>query len=219
MFLMTLIYQLSREKDCSKLSKAWMPLAYTMAISGSIFNWEAVISRELSIRIEEAKNPKTGETPAFFMTSYLLDAICARNVFPGLSLIWHVSEFPVHVYFSVLWENKYKRSITTICDGFITWVHSLIFKEDCPRLFEEERRVISRIGHWYMEERNTYIIIFGATSAPHLLPTHVLDMLVLGEIFYQTILQGFNASLVKDEKRLFIPYGFYVGYHFVKDTT
>jgi hypothetical protein len=42
---------------------------------------------------------------------------------------------------------------------------------------------------------------------------------VLGEIFYQTILQGFNASLVKDKKRVFIPYGFYVGYHFVKDTT
>jgi hypothetical protein len=41
----------------------------------------------------------------------------------------------------------------------------------------------------------------------------------LGEICYQTILQGFNASLVKDKKRAFIPYGFYVGYHLVKDTT
>jgi hypothetical protein len=47
----------------------------------------------------------------------------------------------------------------------------------------------------------------------------VSDRLVLGEIFYQTILQGFNTSLVKDKKRAFIPYGFYVGYHFVKDTT
>jgi len=43
--------------------------------------------------------------------------------------------------------------------------------------------------------------------------------MVLGEIFYHTILQGFNASLLKDKKMLFIPYGFYVGYHFVKDIT
>jgi hypothetical protein len=45
------------------------------------------------------------------------------------------------------------------------------------------------------------------------------DQLVLGEIFYQTILKGFNASLVKEKKRDFIPYGFQVGYYFVKDTT
>jgi hypothetical protein len=45
------------------------------------------------------------------------------------------------------------------------------------------------------------------------------DRLVLGEICYQTILQGFNASLVKDKKRDFIPYGFQLGYYFVKYTT
>jgi len=78
-----------------------MPLAYIVAISGSIFNWGAIISKQLSTRIEEAQNPKNGETPAFFMTSSLLDAICARNVFPGLSLSCNVSEFPFHVYFNI----------------------------------------------------------------------------------------------------------------------
>jgi len=60
---------------------------------------------------------------------------------------------------------------------------------------------------------------FGAIGAPHILPTYVLDRLVLGEICYQTILQGFNASLVKYKKRDFIPYGFQLGYYFVKYTT
>jgi hypothetical protein len=41
---------------------------------------------------------------------------------------------------------------------------------------------------------------------------------VLGEIFYQTILQGLNATLVKDKKRAFIPYGFHIGFCIVKDT-
>jgi hypothetical protein len=41
----------------------------------------------------------------------------------------------------------------------------------------------------------------------------------MGEICYQTILQGYNATLVKDKKQAFIPYGFHVGFYLVKDTT
>jgi hypothetical protein len=33
----------------------------------------------------------------------------------------------------------------------------------------------------------------------------------------QTILQGYNAMLVKDKKRDFIPYGFHVVFYLVKD--
>jgi hypothetical protein len=54
-------------------------------------------------------------------------------------------------------------------------------------------------------------------GAPHLLPIYVPDRLVLGEIFYQTILQGYNTTLVKDKKRAFIPYGFHIGFCMVKD--
>jgi hypothetical protein len=68
-----------------------------------------------------------------------------------------------------------------------------------------------------LEETTTYIRVFGATGAPHLLPTHVLDKLIVEEIYYQTILQGYNATLVKDKKREFIPYGFHVGFYMVKD--
>jgi hypothetical protein len=37
-YLMALICRLYGEKECSKFSEAWMPLAYTVAISGSSFN-------------------------------------------------------------------------------------------------------------------------------------------------------------------------------------
>ena len=69
-----------------------------------------------------------------------------------------------------------------------------------------------------MEERETYIRVFGAIGAPHLLLIYVLDRLVLGEICYQTILEGYNATLVKYKKRDFIPYGFHIGFYMVKDT-
>jgi len=110
----------------------------------------------------------------------------------------------------------YKKYYVVVCDEVLAKVYSIIFKQNCPRLSDASKQVISRIGHWYMEKKSTYLGIFGATGAPHLLPAHVPNMMVLRLICYQTILHGFNASLIKYKKRAFIPYVFYVGYHFVK---
>jgi hypothetical protein len=93
-----------------------------------------------------------------------------------------------------------------------------LFKKECPRLSDAAKRIVSKVGHWYLDERDTYIRVFSATGAPHLLPIYVPDRLVVGEICYQTILQGYNATLVKDKKRAFIPYGFHIGFYMVKDT-
>jgi hypothetical protein len=78
--------------------------------------------------------------------------------------------------------------------------------------------MISKVGHCYLGEHTTYIRVFGATEAPHFLSAHVQDWLIIGETCYQTILEGYNATLVKDKKRTFIPYGFHVGFYIVKDT-
>ena len=51
-----------------------------------------------------------------------------------------------------------------------------------------------------------------------MLPIYVPDRLVVGAMCYQTILQGYNATLVKDKKWAFIPYGFHIGFYMVKDT-
>ena len=83
---MALIYRLYGEKDYSRFSEAWMLLAHTVTTYGRNFNWGDIISKQLSTRIEEVQNQKPGETPSFYMASYLLDAICTRNVFPSLSL-------------------------------------------------------------------------------------------------------------------------------------
>jgi hypothetical protein len=50
--LMALICRLYGEKDCSRFSKAWMPLAYIVAISGSGFNWGEIIYKQLSIYVQ-----------------------------------------------------------------------------------------------------------------------------------------------------------------------
>jgi hypothetical protein len=208
---MALICRLYGEKDFSKFSEAWMPLAYTVAISKSRFNWGAIIFKQLSICVLQAQMPKEGEAPTFHMALYLLDVICVRNVFIGMNLSWHVAELPVHVYFNILWENRYKKSYTLICDEFIARIHFIVFKKECSRLSATAKKMVAKVGHWYLDEHTTYIKVFGATRATHLLPAHIPDLLIVGEICYQTILQGYNATLVKDKKQDFIPYGFHVG--------
>jgi hypothetical protein len=127
---------------------------------------------------------KEGEVPSFYMASYLLDIMCARNVFAGMNLSWHASKLPIHVYFSILWENRYKKSYSLICDEFISHINFILFKKVCPRLSTAAKKVIEKFGHWYLDEHDTYIRVFGATGAPHLLSAHVPDRLVVGEICY-----------------------------------
>jgi hypothetical protein len=92
-YFMALIYILYGENDCSKFYEAWITLVYIVAISGSSFNWGAIISKKLSTYLVQAQMMKEGEAPAFHMDLYLLDVIYARNVFADMNLIWEVVEF------------------------------------------------------------------------------------------------------------------------------
>jgi hypothetical protein len=118
-YLMGLICQLYGEKECSKFSEAWMPLAYTLVIFGSSFNRGEINYKQLSICVQQAQTLKEGETPSFHVDSYLLDVTSARNIFVDMNLRWHVVEILDHVYFSVPWENMHKKSYSLICDEFI----------------------------------------------------------------------------------------------------
>jgi hypothetical protein len=78
------------------------------------------------------------------------------------------------------------------------------------RLLDEGIQLLYKIGDWYIEKELTYLRIYGATAAPNLLPKFVPDRLVLREIAYETLLFGFNASLVKEKLRLFITYPMHI---------
>jgi hypothetical protein len=151
-YLMALICRLYGEKYCSRFSEAWMPLAYTIVIFRSGFNWGAIIYKKISICVQQSQTPKEGETPAFYMASYLLDVMCAKNIFAAMNLILHITKLLVHVYFIILWENRYKKSYSLICDEFITHIYFIIFKKECPRLSTVAKKMIAKVGHWYLDE-------------------------------------------------------------------
>jgi hypothetical protein len=133
-YLMALICWLYEENDCSKFLEAWMSLAYTMAIFRRSFNLGAIISKQLIICVQQAQMLKEGEALTFYMASYLLDVMCARNVFADMNFSWHVAELSVHVYFNILWENRYKKYYALICDEFITPYSFYYFQEGMPKI-------------------------------------------------------------------------------------
>jgi hypothetical protein len=125
----------------------------------------AIISKQLSTCIIQAQVPKEGDTPTFYMASYLVEFICTRNAFAGMNLNWHSLELAVHVYFNILWENRYKKSYAIICDQFIAHIYFLLFRKECPRFSDKANKVIAKIGHWYLDERETYIRVFGVEKS------------------------------------------------------
>jgi hypothetical protein len=120
---------------------------------------------------------------------------------------WYLQE-------QAMWENKYNRNYSQLCDFFIAPLCRLIFCRECPWLSREAMKLLKSIGNWYLQEDYTYLRIYGVTAPPHLLPKYVPNRIILGEIAYQTILQVFNASLAKDSrKRTFISFNMYNGHY------
>jgi hypothetical protein len=78
---------------------------------------------------------------------------------------------------------------------------------------EKAMQLISTIGDWYVTENGTYIRVFGATKAPHLLPKLIPDKLAIQEVAYQTLLRGVGASLARDKKAPWPALPLYIGYY------
>jgi hypothetical protein len=82
---------------------------------------------------------------------------------------------------------------------------TLIFCEPAQCMMEKTIQMISSIGDWYVIGKGTYIRIFGATKAPHLLPKYIPHMLVIQEVAYQTFLNGVGVALALDMKAPWLP--------------
>lgn len=98
------------------------------------------------------------------------------------------------------------HNYTQICEKFFAPLYELIICKPCPRLSDKAIEVLQDIGDWYIDERSTYINIYGETKAPHTLPVHVPNRLVIREVAYKTAIHGFNAYLARHQKKLCPPY-------------
>jgi hypothetical protein len=64
---------------------------------------------------------------------------------------------------------------------------------------------INRIWDWYLMEHDTYIKIYRARKAPHLLPRFVPEELVLQEVAYQIMINRVWEVFYQDNKSIWTP--------------
>jgi hypothetical protein len=75
-------------EDTAHFYIQWVPLIYRVA-EGFSFNWAKMLSDSLFNRITEYREKKAAGKPAgFYMSAYIMDAICSLTPFPLMKWAW-----------------------------------------------------------------------------------------------------------------------------------
>jgi hypothetical protein len=177
-----MLNRLYGEEKCTHFQTDWLPMAHTIVKTGQVFNWEEILTFNICLNV---KNVPGMKNPCFYMSTYLIDAICSSIPFPNLGWNWDLDQPPVHVYFSELWNINYKRYFYDICDHFLSPLYTIIFGFPRYRISSEARAGMKGIVDWYLGKYYTYVRVYGTTGAPHIFPYFVPDHLLMREISYQ----------------------------------
>ena len=97
------------EVNCTNFKSEWFLVAHGFMSTGTLFNWESILSHNLLKALEKAVQKPDPKGIIFYFATYILDALCASNSFPGLNWAWTHKIPPIHLYCKELWrENHYK---------------------------------------------------------------------------------------------------------------
>ena len=135
-----------------------------------------------------------------------MNVMCSSLEFPSLGWKWEPKLPSVHVYFRMLWENKYKENYESICNGLFSIVYQVIFSEEAPCLSPEGQKIVKVYGDWYMTLGRVYIRIVSSTKPLHWLPHLIPWTLLLQEISYETYVNGVVSSLHGNKNGIWPPF-------------
>jgi hypothetical protein len=107
-YLVAMLCRLYGEPDTTQFSLSYMPLIYFCADVGVSFNWEDILSENITVSISTVTQAQPGTFPSFHMSSYLLDIMCTTHRYPNMGWSWFPTDASIHIYCKVLWEHKYR---------------------------------------------------------------------------------------------------------------
>jgi hypothetical protein len=114
-------------KDGSTFPDKWIPIIYQIITSGAVLKWAVLISSNLDNQLK-----KVHKEHQFYMSTYLMNVICASLEFPSLGSKWESSMPSIHVYCKMLWETKYKEDYEMICNKLFATLYQVLFGEEAP---------------------------------------------------------------------------------------
>jgi hypothetical protein len=172
-----------------------------------------MLSDNLAKKIRDYKNHKSkGEHAPFYMSAFIMDAICFRNPFTLMNWSWTptVTE-PIHFYHAKLWEENSKDSFYEICHNMVIPIHENIYGHPPRKILEQIMGNLSAIVDWYIEELFSYIRVFGCYISPHVLPRFLPDRLVCREVANQIVSGGITKKMKATQKRIWPTFPIQVG--------
>ena len=135
--MVILLSRIFERKDASTFLDKWIPIIHQVITNGSVLNWEEIISSNLDSQLK-----KVHSEHIFYMASYLLDAMCSSTEYPCLCWKWNMSLSSIHVYWKMLWENKYKEDYEGICNGPFAPIYQIHFGKEAQCLSLEGHEIM-----------------------------------------------------------------------------
>jgi hypothetical protein len=171
---------------------------------GYSFNWANMLSDNLAKEITEYQLAKSkGRYAPFYMSAYIMDAICFITPFPLMNWSWTpTSVKPIHFYHSKLWEEKAKDFFYEILHHVVLPIHIALYGFPPPRISDRIMGNLGKIADWFIDENFSYIRVFGCSAPPHALPRFLPDHLVCREVAYQIVTGGINKELKVAQKKV-----------------
>ena len=160
--IVILLSRVFGRKDGSIFPDKWIPIIYQIIACRSTLNWGELISSNIDVQLR-----KSQKDHQFYMSSYLMNVMCASLEFPSLGWKWESSLSSIHVYCKMLWETKYKKYYELICNGLFPTLYQVLFGEEAPCLSLEGKKIVKEYGDWYMIPDKVYLRIASRTKPPH----------------------------------------------------
>jgi hypothetical protein len=203
MYVAMMTCRLFGREDTLHFYISWVPLMFRV-VEGCSFNWAKILSDSVANRVTEYREQKaSGRPSSFFMSAYIMDAICSMTPFPLMNWAWIPAlEKLVHEYHDKLWENKSNKFIYEIFNWVMVPLHIAIFGRSPPRISDSIATNLSGIADWYVEAEFSYFRVFGATVPPLALPLFILNKLACCEIAQQTVIGGVSKELKASSKKV-----------------
>jgi hypothetical protein len=211
-YLAMMLCRLYGKRDSNHFYAEWTPLLEEVS-EGRSFNWHKIMSDNIASEVIKYQTARSkGQIVAFYMSAYIIDAICFRTPFPLMNWSWDPScAEPVHKYHSALWEDNAKDHFYEICHYIIIPLHRIFFGCEPPRISHTVMENIKTVADLFIEEHFSYVRVFGCAIPPHALPKILPDRLICREIAYQLVKGGIGIELKAQNKKSWPQFPVYIG--------
>jgi hypothetical protein len=201
-YVAMMLCRLFGRKDPCHFHADWLPFLKEVS-EGRSFKWHKILSNNLTQEVVNYKEAKSkGQPVSFYMSAYIMDAICFMTHFPLMNWSWNVSCLePVHKYHSALSEENAKDVFYDVCHFFIIPLHKIFFGCKPPRISDVIIESLKSVADWFIEEIFSYVRVYGYSIPPHALPKLLPDRLVCREVAHQLAKGGIGLELKALQKK------------------